>query len=320
MDEFAFIAQYLAGIAGPEALDLKDDAALWSPPKGMDAVMSLDTIIEGVHFPVGKFDAEIARKLLRVNISDMVAKGAKPLGYLLSLTLPKSLDIASLESFCAGLAQDQHEFDVRLWGGDTTRSIHDNCVLSITMIGALPVGQIVRRAGAHIGDAIYVSGHIGEAYLGLKIIKNQIDMKAYETDGWLEKYHIPCPPFAQIEFIRRYASAALDISDGLVADAQHLADQSNMCLEIDLREIPLSEATQSWLADQPDTNNALVKLVTGGDDYQVLMCAPKSLAEHTKYVNSGFTKIGRVTQGNGVKTTGCNGKLVEISQKGYTHF
>ena len=320
MNEFALIARYLAGMAGPEALDLKDDAALWCPPKGRDAVISVDTIVEGVHFPTGKFDHEIAQKLLRVNISDMVAKGATPLGYFLALTLPKNLTEAALERFCAGLAQDQHEFSVKLWGGDTTRSMDNKCVLSVTMIGVVPSGKMVRRSGAHIGDAIYISGNIGDAYLGLKTHNKQLDTRMYACNHWLNSYHIPKPPFPQIKCIRKHAHAALDISDGLIADAQHLADQSHVCLELDLRHVPLSDATQAWLVDQPDRDDSLVKLVTGGDDYQVLMSAPASFADHDDYAHSGFTQIGHVKSGTGVKTIGYDGKYIEISQKGYTHF
>jgi thiamine-monophosphate kinase len=179
---------------------------------------------------------------------------------------------------------------------------------------------MIRRKGAKIGDNVYVSGPIGDAYLGLKTLQKQIDTKEYETKNWLSAYHIPRPPFEHIDFVRSHATSALDISDGLVADAHHLAAQSDICIEIELTRIPLSRETQKWVSLQQNTNGSLVNLVPGGDDYQVLMSAPKSLARHPAFKGAGFRQIGRVCPGNGVRILGVGGEPQKISQKGYTHF
>ena len=318
MDEFAFIAKYLVGLSGPQALNLKDDVAVWTPPQGIDMVMSMDTIVEGVHFPSGKFDEQIAQKLLRINISDLVAKGADPIGYFLSLSLPKRIGEPELAKFCAGLAHDQDEYGLQLWEGDTTRC-QNECVLSITIIGVVPTGKAVLRRGAEINDIVCVSGSIGDAYLGLETVFER--MGRSENSPYLENaYHIPNPPFDMRKIIQKYAHAAIDVSDGLIADAQHLALASSVGIHINVWDVLFSEPAKSWVSKQSNDTQAHIALLTGGDDYQTLM----TMAEHDYHtaVREGheLTKIGKVVAGTGVKCLGNRGDEIPIAKTGYTHF
>lgn len=325
MNEFDFITKYLAGLAGPEGLDLLDDAALWTPPAGLSAVISTDTLVEGVHFPDGKFDSELAQKLIRVNISDIVAKGADPIGYSLSLTINENVSEMALESFCAGLASDQDEYGLKLWGGDTTQTSGPN-VLTITIFGTVPSGAMVKRSGAQVGDVLCVTGCIGDSYLGLKTLLKQIEIGVIETDiaHWLQAYHVPRPAFKLRRGIRTLATAALDVSDGLIADAQHLSKASNVAVIINLNEIPVSPSTQTWLDGQPNRITALKSLATGGDDYQVLAAMNPSKFDELRHISVTcgvrLTKVGRIEQGNGIRIKDKNGEQIAVERHGYTHF
>lgn len=323
MNEFDFIAQYLSGLAGPEGLDLKDDVAIWKPAKGLDAVISMDTQVEGVHFPDGKFDALIAEKLVRVNISDLVAKGAEPVGYFLSLTLSEQVDEAALIDFCQGLANTQSLYGMKLWGGDTTRTKHKN-VLSITIIGTVPTGKAVLRSGAQTGDLVCVSGTIGDSYLGLNIVLNQIDDMGSSSQYWIDAYHRPEPPFALRTAIQKYASASLDISDGLLADAGHIAAASKVGIDIFLTTIPLSTLSTKWVLAAPNHQKSRLELATGGDDYQVLLCVPErkfsALKKQAIKAKIPLTVIGKVTDGQRVTCRDSHGQEIPVVKPGYTHF
>ncbi len=323
MGEFDFIAEHLVSLAGQEALDLKDDVAVWQPPPKTDAVITMDTIVEGVHFPEGKFDAGIARKLIRVNVSDLTAKGADARGYFMSLALPKWVGEDELANFCAGLARDQQEYGLKLWGGDTTRT-KSACVLTATMIGTVPKGKTIHRSTAKTGDLICVTGTIGDGFLGLKTLLNQIGGKHLKGENWLASYHIPNPPFAARRAIRKHASAALDVSDGLIADAGHLALASGVGIELFLGTIPLSSETRAWLLSQPKLQEARAALASGGDDYQALMTVPskKLPALQSACERDGVvvTVIGKTTKGEGVKCLDSLGGEIMVDKAGYTHF
>lgn len=325
MDEFEFIAQHLVQLSGDEALGLQDDVAIWSPPKGMDAVISMDTLVEGVHYPKGKFDAELAQKLLAVNVSDLTAKGADVQGYFLSLALASSIDRSTLGDFCIGLGVVQNMYSLALWGGDTTKS-EENTVLTITIVGTVPKGEAVKRSGAQSGDALCVTGTIGDAFLGLKAHLKQLDndMSASSLNHLNDAYNLPQPPYMFRQGIRKFATAALDVSDGLIADAGHLAHASNVGLEIDFSEIPLSEVSRNWLSEQSDEIEAVIQLATGGDDYQSLMSiAAANLDNARKIANAKgikLTEIGRVVEGVGVTCLDREGNSISIEKPGFTHF
>ncbi len=323
MDEFGFIAKHLSVLAGPEGLDLKDDVAVWPAPKGLDIVMNMDTLIEGIHFPDGKFDAQIAEKLIRVNISDLVAKGADPSGYLLSLALSKKVEEANLEEFCQGLVDAQQRYGISLWGGDTTRVSGKN-VLTVTLIGTVPKGKSVLRSGANPGDLVCVSGHIGDSYLGLKLLLNQIHASDYQSTYLKNIYHMPEPPFALRTAIRKFATAALDISDGLLADAAHLASASHVGIDIFLTTIPLSIESTKWVLGERDHLKARLKLAAGGDDYQVLLTLPENkfaaLKRQAIRANISLTVIGKITKRLGVRCLDSQGNEVVVDKAGYKHF
>ncbi len=323
MDEFGFISQVLSQLAGPEGLALKDDAALWSPPKGQQAVINLDTLVEGVHFPLGKFDHRLAEKLLAVNVSDLTAKAATPLGYLLSLSLGKNVTEDGLFDFCNGLARAQSHYGVKLWGGDTTRSSGETN-LSLTLIGTVESGKMLKRSGARPGDLLCVTGTIGDAWLGLQCVQDKMNATQAKTRSWLERYFTPEPPFELAGGLGKYASAALDVSDGLVADAGHLAQVSGVGVEIYLTTLPLSSDASGWLLCQEDHIEARLKLATGGDDYQCLFAIkPSKLSRLQKLARQAgirITTIGKITKGQGVRCLDSIGRDIPVETPGYSHF
>ena len=334
MGEFDFIATYLAPLAGPPGLGLLDDAAIFSPPAGRDLVITKDAMAEGVHFPMGHWGADTAEKLLRVNLSDLAAKGALPLGYFLSLSLPKAFDGRWGKGFALGLKTLQDEFDFTVWGGDTTRA-PGPMVISATVIGSVPSGTAVRRAGAKPGDALLVTGTIGDATLGLDIVLGQeTGRKVSAATGeaiwhWEQAYYRPQPRIALRRLLRAHASAALDVSDGLIADAGHLAKASDVALEIDVDAVPLSTSTQMWLAAQDERKVGLSRLLTGGDDYEIL-CTVSQASVDTFISGAArlgipVTQIGHVGHGSAsadrrVRPRDSSGLVWDFEVAGYQHF
>lgn len=297
-DEFETIARLLAPLAGPEALGLTDDAAAIPSRPGYDLVITKDAIVEGVHFLADDPLDLVARKLLRVNLSDLAAKGAKPFGYLLACAWPPRAGWPERELFAKGLEQDQAAFGVKLLGGDTV-STSGPLALSCTMFGWVRAGAMVRRSGARPGDLVMVSGPIGDGCLGLKAARGEIDDPALA-----ERYRLPRP---RLDLSLASATACADISDGLLADAGNIAKASGVAVAIELEKVPLSDGARRWLADHPD---GLGALATGGDDYELVATAPAPLA--------GFTVIGRVSEGAGVAAT-HRGAPVQFSKLGWRH-
>ena len=229
MDEFDFIATHLAPLAGPGGLGLIDDAALISPSPDKDLVLTKDTMVEGVHFPKGHYGGDTAEKLLRVNLSDLAAKGARPIGYMLSIAWPTNIDKAYLGGFAKGLSDVQDAYDFKLLGGDTV-STDGPMVVTATLIGEVPKGEMVRRNGAQDGDDVWVTGTIGDAYLGLQsVLGRQLD-PAPSHDGLLhfeEAYYRPEPRLVFRKNLRQFATASVDVSDGLMADIAHISAASS---------------------------------------------------------------------------------------------
>lgn len=322
VNEFEFIADMLRGLSGPEGLSLLDDVALWKAPRGRQAVFSMDTLVEGVHFEDGRIDQTLGEKLIRVNISDIGAKGAKAHGYFLSLSLPQTLSPIALANFCDGLLNAQNDYDITLWGGDTTRS-PGPLVLTLCIVGSVPKGKMVLRSNAKPGDLLCVSGTIGDSYLGLQSALNPNDKKTINSELY-DKYLKPSPPYHAYSAIRKFANASLDISDGLLADCRHLADASHVQAEIHLTSVPLSPLAQSWVLSQDDYKEAKLKLFAGGDDYQVLLSvSPKYIDKITKeFSEKGFklSVIGKIKSGSGVKCLDATGQDIPITDWGYTHF
>lgn len=310
-DEFGEIARLFRplthGAAG--AFDLLDDAAVLPQRAKHEIVVTKDALVEGVHFPAGEAPDLVARKLLRVNLSDLAAKAAEPFGCLLAVAWPHSFQPKDRERFAMGFSADLEAFGLDLMGGDTV-STPGPFTVSLTAFGWVPEGRMVRRAGAQPGDRILVSGTIGDGTLGLAAVRGEID----DLEGHLaSRYRLPFPRLDLRDALRKFATAAADVSDGLVADARHIAAASGVQLILDLEQIPVSGAAASWLEAQPDLAAALITLATGGDDYEVLCTAP---AKGPK--PAGFTVVGEVAAGDGVETR-VAGRIVDPGYGGWRH-
>ncbi len=237
LGEFELIARYLAPLAEgePGALGLRDDAAVISPPAGRDLVLAADALVEGVHFLPTDPPGLVARKLLRVNLSDLAAMGARPCGYLMTAAWPKGRAEAWIADFAAGLARDQEIFGIGLLGGDTTGT-PGPLSLSLTAVGTTPSGRRLERGGARAGDSLYVSGTLGDGALGLRVLQGALDgLDTAERDWLIDRYRLPRPRLALGESLlaQGLASAAIDVSDGLVADVGHLAAASGLAARIE---------------------------------------------------------------------------------------
>lgn len=322
LGEFDLIARYLAPLAAaaPGAFDLRDDAAIIPVPAGEDLVVTTDAMIEGVHFLARDGAERIARKLLRVNLSDLAAKGAKPIGYQLILGLPGVPDETWLAQFCDGLRRDQEAFGFSLYGGDTVRS-PGGITLGVTVFGGLPAGSMLRRSGARAGDDLYVTGSIGDAALGLETKLNHRLFSSAAMLFFESRLHIPTPRLAMGQGLRGLAHAALDVSDGLVQDAGHIATQSGLRAVIDAAAVPLSLATRQVVQDDPDL---LDVVLTGGDDYELLFAASpgraSQIAALSRTVGLAATRIGRFEVGAGVVVQDQSGVPLTLRRPGFQHF
>lgn len=311
MDEFGIIQTYFSPLAKgfPGSLNLKDDAALLHAPAGCELVATTDALIAGVHF-LGHEDASlIARKALRVNLSDLAAMGARPMAYLLALMLPKNTKPAWLARFAAGLAQDQRLFSLHLAGGDTTAT-PGPLSLSITAFGSAPKGKALKRSGARPGDSIYVSGTLGDSALGLASLRGKLKSRLSGSDReFLEdRYLLPQPRVALGQKLLETANACMDISDGLVQDLEHICAASGTGADIHAGRLPLSKAAASL-------PGALSAALCGGDDYELLFTAPPE-----KPVPGDCTAIGEITKGKGVRVLDAKGKPITLARKGFKHF
>lgn len=301
MDEFDLIHRLLRPLASAEeALGLQDDAALLATRAGHRLVVTADMLQAGVHFFPSDPPEAIAQKALRVNLSDLAAMGAEPYGYFLSLGLPEGTGEAWLHSFCDGLAEDQQTYGIALMGGDTTRT-HGPLSLNITALGWVPEGQALRRGGARPGDLLYVSGTIGDAALGL------LDASSAAHARYLR----PEPRLSLGMALRGMATAAMDVSDGLVQDAGHLAAASGVALRIQAARVPLSAAVQRAIAQGAFS---VEQALSGGDDYELLFTAPAGAA-----LPSGVTCIGDAVIGQGVDVYDQGSEVLSLARTGYRH-
>ena len=324
MDEFDLIRTWLAPLAGPEGLHLVDDAACYKPEPGFDLILTKDTMVEGVHFPDGEFGRDIAQKLMRVNLSDLAAKGASPTGYLLSLAITDAVSEEDIADFAAGLHRIQAEFGFTLFGGDTVRT-DGRMVLSATFLGQAREGKMIRRNGARSDDDIWVSGTIGDAYLGLKCLAGED--RAFsdpDQDFLVGRYYLPAPRFELADLLKQYASASADVSDGLIADMAHIAKASEVGADLNLTELPLSAPARNWLLNQGDVAKAFAELAAAGDDYEIIFTAAREsragIENMARQLNTGVTRIGQCVTGQGVVCRDENGQEIEIVRTGYRHF
>ncbi|MDT7951454.1 MAG: thiamine-phosphate kinase [Acetobacteraceae bacterium] len=307
-DEFDLIARHFRPLAGPGGLDLLDDAALLPPPPGRELVLTVDAIVEGVHFLPNDPPDLVARKLLRVNLSDLAAKAATPLAYLLTISAPRGTSDAWFARFAEGLGQDQQSFQISLLGGDTT-STPGPVSLTVTAIGHVGPGKMVRRSGARAGDGLWVSGTIGDGALGLLAIRGEI---ADPAGRLADRYRLPQPRLGLVD--PSLVRAAMDVSDGLVQDLGHLCRASRVGATIFAERVPRSMSTPEWL----------VQSLTGGDDYELLMAVgpeqEPTFQAHADRRGIPVTRIGTTDAAPGVRVLDAAGRALSLENRGWRHF
>jgi len=323
MDEQGLIARYFRPLATASgAFSLLDDAASFAPPAGMDLVLTKDGIAEGIHYLPGEDASVVARKALRVNLSDLAAKGATPIGYLVLLGLADDWTEDWVAAFADGLRADQDAFGATLYGGDTIRS--GRTIVTITAFGSVAAEGIVRRAGARAGDLVYVSGTIGDGALGLLAAQDDPRLSGLADlhRGFLaDRYHLPRPRVALAASVARFATAALDVSDGLAGDLDKLCAVSGVTARVETAGVPLSEAARAAVDADPDL---MPLCLTGGDDYEILCTVSPSNAREfeASATEAGVpvTKIGQVSE-NGAQAlfVDSNGQTVAFGSRSFSH-
>ncbi|HME29048.1 MAG TPA: thiamine-phosphate kinase [Pseudolabrys sp.] len=320
--EDRLIARFFQPLAThPGALGLSDDAAFLSPPPGCDLVLKTDAIVGGVHFFPEDVAHTVASKALRVNLSDLAAKGARPLGFLLSLALPKETGNDWLEKFVQGLRCDSVLFGCPLFGGDTDRT-PGPITISIAIFGSVPEGTMVRRGGARPGDRVFVSGTVGDAALGVILRKGkQWKLTEPQRQHLISRYLLPQPRNALAEAVRTHASAAIDVSDGLVGDCSKLCCASGVAADIDVGRIPFSEAAKAVISLG---STVLESALTGGDDYEIVCTVPEaksaSFQAAAKTANVAVTEIGEIKTGEGARFLAANGEALKFKRASFSHF
>ena len=322
MDEFALIAELLAPLSrdAPDAFGLTDDAALLDVRHGHRLVVTKDMLVAGVHFRDAGDAALVARKLLRVNLSDLAAMGAAPKAYLVGLAVPRGTGDGWLRGFVAGLAEDQAAFGVTLIGGDTVSTVGP-LTLSLTALGEVRQGAEMRRSGARPGDLVLVSGSLGDGALGLAALDGELAGVDQAGRAYLaERYYLPRPRLALGLRLHGVASAVIDVSDGLVADLGHICEASGVGADIEAARLPLSDPARAALAGDP---GLLATVLGGGDDYELVITAGAAetgrLADMAAELELPITAIGRVTDGGGVVVRGEDGAALDLASTGWRH-
>ena len=305
--EERLIERYFRPLAtAPNAFGLSDDAAALTPPAGCDLVLTTDGVIAGVHFFPGDPPQSIARKALRMNLSDLAAKGATPVGFLLSIALPKDTQESWIAAFADGLGQDITHYGCPLLGGDTDHT-PGPLSISITAFGTVPHGAMVRRATAKPGDIIAVTGTIGDAALGVMLhrdadLAKQWRLSSAASDYLRQRYLLPQPRNALADSLRAHASAAMDVSDGLAGDLAKLCRASGLAAVVDVDAVPLSDAARAALSADA---KLMERILTGGDDYEIVLTLPEAkfgvLGAVAENAGVPLAKIGQVMSGQGVR-------------------
>jgi thiamine-monophosphate kinase len=321
LGEFGRIARFFAPLAGPGGLGLKDDAALVDCPPGHRLVVTVDAIVEGVHYLIDDPADLVARKLLRVNLSDLAAMGARPLHYLLATALPATLGDDWVARFAAGLAEDQSRYGVHLLGGDSVAT-SGPAVLSLTAIGEVAAGAEIRRSGARSGDRIWVSGTIGDAFLGLAVLRGGYPSLAPADRASLAaRFQLPEPRTALGPRLVGIAHAMCDVSDGLLADLGHICEASETGATVALAALPLSPAAQVVVAGEADLP---ARLATAGDDYELLFTAPHeasaAILQLAAELGLRVAAIGTIDDRAGVRLMDAAGAAIPVAAAGYRHF
>ena len=322
LSEFSLIQQYFSslGKASGVVLGVGDDCAVLTVPEGEQLVVTVDTLVSGVHFPPDASAGDIAHRALRVNLSDIAAMGAKPCWFTLALTLPEARE-SWLDEFSRALADDASMFGCALVGGDTTAG---PLSVSIQMFGTAPAGKALTRSGARAGDSIYVTGSLGEGAAALSLFENSGESVVVESDDarecLLQRFYRPKPRLQYGLKLRDLSSAALDISDGLLADLGHIADSSGLGAEVELNRLPIAP----WLAVLAEPPRVLAWALSGGDDYELCFTVSEENRPAVELLiergELSASCIGKMSEQRGVRCIDNNGQLVEISTAGYQHF
>ncbi|HWE16343.1 MAG TPA: thiamine-phosphate kinase [Hyphomicrobiaceae bacterium] len=323
----ALLAPLASG--APGAFGLKDDCALLTPEPGTDFVLKTDPVAEGVHFLAGDAPEDIAWKALAVNVSDLAAKGATPVGYLMALSFPEAPSRGWLSAFAAGLKEAQGQFGCHLLGGDTDRR-PGPLTVSITVVGSVPQGRMVRRGTAKPSDVLFISGSIGDAALGLALLRDPALASAWglaapEVRSLIRRFHRPEPRLALGPALRQCASAAMDVSDGLVKDLDRLLRASCVAGHLAAADVPLSVAARKFVGHATDqADRRLARLITAGDDYEVLAAVPAAHAADFRVAAAAaaipVVAIGRLIAGSGLHIDGPDGRLLRLDRPGWDHF
>lgn len=318
-----FLAPLAAGFPG--ALGLKDDCAVLAPTPGCELVLKTDPVVGGVHFLPNDDPADIAWKALAVNVSDLAAKGATPRIYLMALSLPEAPEREWMARFAEGLAEAQRAFGIELAGGDTDRT-PGQLSIAITVIGEVPAGRMVRRAAAETGDALYVSGTLGDAALGLVLrldgaLAAELGLSAEEAAHAIGRYLRPAPRVGLAEALRAHARAAMDLSDGLMKDLSRMCRASGVGAEVKAADLPLSPAMRRALIADP---SRIRDVVAAGDDYEILAAVPPAACTEFEAAAAGagvaVTRIGKVTSDRAVRVLDAQGVPLAPGRTGWDHF
>jgi len=325
--EDRLIARFFRPLAShPGALSLTDDTAIFTPPEGYDLILTTDAVIAGVHVLPDETPDAIARKALRVNLSDLAAKGATPSGFLLSLALPRETGEDWLTAFCTGLKADSESFACPLIGGDTDRT-SGPLMVTIFALGILPRGTMVKRSGAQPDDHVLVSGSIGDAALGLMLRRDPAlaahwTLNDSERDHLLGRYRLPQPRTALADALRAHASAAIDVSDGFVGDLAKLLRVSGMSAEVELARVPLSSAARKALAADGSLRETIFG---GGDDYEIVCTVADSkldaIRAAAQQAGIEVAVVGRAREGRDEpRFLDDNGSPLTFARRSFSHF
>jgi thiamine-monophosphate kinase len=316
------IARFFAPLAGPAGLGLKDDVALVEPPPGRDLVVTTDALVGGVHFFVDDPPGAIARKALRVNLSDLAAKGAEPLGFTLGLVLPDDWTAEWLAAFAAGLGDDAAAYRCPLIGGDTVRT-SGPLTLSIAALGAVAPGSFAARGGVRAGDRLYVTGTIGDAAFGLLQRTGKGPALGEADRRWLlDRYLLPQPRLALAPVVARFASGGMDVSDGFVGDLTKMLRVSGVTAKIEMTRLPLSPAASAAIAADP---SLFPLAATGGDDYELILAVPAAATAGFEAAAAtagvAVTAIGEAMAGEGApRFVDQEGRTFKFARGSFSHF
>ena len=323
LGEFEIIKTYFSPLSRSEkgAFNLTDDAAVIEIPDGKSMVVTTDTLVEGVHFLSEDLPKNIAKKLLRVSLSDLAAMGSVPAYYNLSIATKLGTTSEWFKAFSEGLLADQIQFGVTLIGGDTVAT-SGPLTLSLTAMGFVKKGKAISRSGAKLGDDIWVSGLIGDAALGLRAAKGKLISISEENKNYLiSKYTQPIPQTLLGPKLSGHVNSAIDVSDGLIGDLDHICETSKLGANIQITDIPISRAASIIVTEKP---HYLDLILSGGDDFELLFTADKSFRtvakSLTKMLDVSLTKIGVMVSRRSIEIFDENGNKYFIQNNGYTHF